>query len=88
MPAYIEMTSPTIEHTQFMVAGWIASQQDSEPVSVTINGLIVAHARHERPDVRSALAQFSFTSGISASVDLLTFPAADHIEISLTFGQE
>ena len=88
MPVHLEIPESTIEALQFSVAGWVAGAEDCAAVRVTVNGREVDHSRHERPDVRRAVAPLAFAAGIGARVDLLTLPAAKQVEISLAFGPE
>jgi len=83
MPAFIDLPAGEVEAHAVTVAGWVAAQSADALVTLRVNGRRVSYRRVERLDLRVALPQFAYSSGVIAHLDLreLGFPPALAIEL-------
>jgi SAM-dependent methyltransferase len=88
MPIKIRFPAAEIDQDQFKVAGWVASQNNSAALRVTVNGVVMPHNLVDLPGLREALPQFAFTSGFNAPVNLASLPESDHVSIVVSYGSE
>lgn len=81
MPAHIDLPHNPIETPVIAIAGWVAAQTPPRSITVAVNGTTIPHELATRPDVRDAMADFVFTSGVTAMANLLSLPLATRLDI-------
>lgn len=87
MPAYIDRPRSIVDSEIVEVTGWVAGPAPTAAM-VTVNGMAIAHESYERPDVRDAMPQFPFTSGLTAIADLRALPPSRTLDIIVSINQD
>jgi SAM-dependent methyltransferase len=87
MPAYIDLPRNEVDTELLVVSGWVAGPTAAAAM-VTVNGMAISHESHDRPDVRAAMPQFPFTSGLTAVADLRTLAPSRTLDIMVSINQD
>ncbi|HEX7390090.1 MAG TPA: methyltransferase domain-containing protein [Acidiphilium sp.] len=83
MPAYIDLPHDRIETPVIAIAGWVAARSPPRAITIAVNGTAIPHQVISRPDVRDAMPDFAFTSGVAAAINLLSLPPAIHLDVAI-----